>query len=144
MIDGSVACIQHPGITVTFTDGTTLYKVQIDKFTAEPRQFVEAGQLTFSTSGTATQSGSSRANRMTWAISAFASVETCFSLDELYRAWDAARASGLTAVVAITDQTRVRDPINSPITASAVFTAPPVFERRSGVTDLLSFGLTEI
>lgn len=139
-----MACIQHPGITVTFTDGSTLYKVQVDKFTAEPRQFVEVAQLSFSVPGTATQIGGSRPNRMTWAVSAFADDDTCYSLDELYRAWDATRASGQVAVVAVTDQTRVRDPINSPITASAVFTAAPIFERRPGNLDLLSFGLTEV
>lgn len=139
-----MACTQHPGITVTFTDGTTLYKVQVDKFTAEPRSYVEVAQLTFSVSGTATQSGSSRAQRRTWAISAFANKETCFALDEMYRAWDLARSSGQTAVVAITDQTRVRDPINAPITATAVFTAAPIFDPRPGAMDILSFGLTEI
>lgn len=139
-----MSCILHPGISVTFTDGTTLYKVEVDKFTAEPRQFVEVAQLNFSTAGTATQNGSSRPNRMTWAISAFADNEMCFALDELYRAWDTARANGQTAVVAVTDQTRVRDPINSPITASAVFTAAPIFEKRPGKYDLLSFGLTEV
>ena len=139
-----MSCILHPGITVTFNDGTTLYKVQVDKFTAEPRQFVEVAQLSFSVAGTATQNGSARPNRMTWAISAFAENDMCFALDELYRAWDTTRASGQAAVVAVTDQTRVRDPINSPITASAVFTAAPIFEKRPGRLDLLSFGLTEV
>lgn len=139
-----MSCILHPGITVTYNDGTTLFTVQVDKFTAEPRQFVEVAQLNFSVAGSATQSGSARANRMTWAISAFAESDMCFELDELYRSWDTKRASGQAAVVAITDQTRVRDPINAPITASAVFTAAPVFEKRPGRLDLLSFGLTEI
>lgn len=138
-----MACIRHPAITITFTNGTDLWECAFDEFTAEPRQFVDSVDLTFSVSGAAIQQGNSRINRRTWAIAAFTDKKTGYDLEELFRNWDLARASGQAAVIGVTDQTRVPDPAN-PITASAVFTAPPTFEPRPGAIQLVSFGLTEV
>ena len=139
-----MSCIIHPAISLSFTDGQAAYLVSFDRFTSEPRQYVTAGELQFSISGAAVQTGSSRANRMTWSIAAFADEEQRINLDAMYRAWDAHRAAGFASVVGVTDQTRVPDPINAPIIKSAVFTAPPTFDPRPGPVQLLSFGLTEI
>lgn len=138
-----MACIRHPAIAISFTDGEGLWECAFDEFTGEPRQFVDNLDLSFSISGAAIQQGNSRLNRRTWAIAAFTDKKTGYDLEELFRAWDTARATGIAAVVGITDQTRIADP-TKPITASTVFTAPPVFDPRPGAIQLVSFGLTEV
>lgn len=130
------------GVTFTSVDGD-FFEVVLTNFSQPPRQYVGSSDLTFSLAGSAIQSGSSRPNRMTWAIASFGTREDAFTVDEMYRAWDVQRAAGRPSVVGVADQTFVRDPA-TPITAIAAFTAPPTFEQRSGNLWLISFGLTEI
>jgi len=137
-----VGCITSPAIRVTYTDGR-VYSVSFDKFTESPRSYVPIGELSFSVTGSAIQSGQSRPVRKTWAIASYVDSDTAHDLDEMYRLWDIRRASGAVAVLSVTDQTFVRN-TNNPIYASAVFTAAPMFDKRDTNLWLASFGMTEV
>lgn len=136
----------HPGITVSFSDGATLHSVRFDQFTGDfPRSFADTASLSFSATGALSQTGMTRQARRMWAVGANCSEATTYALEELYLAYDAVRATGATAVVAITDETRVAD-INTPITANAVFTAAPAISggRNGSPLWTVSFALTEV
>ena len=137
------AICNNAAIGVTLTTDNDLYEVKFSQFGSPPRSYVDGADLTFSVSGAAVQSGNSRPNRMQWSIASWGTREDAFTLDEMYRTWDALRAGGKVAVVGVTDTTFVKD-MSVPITATAVFTAPPSFEQRSGDLFLISFGMTEI
>jgi len=130
------------GITFTSIAGE-YYEASFHQFTTPPRQYIGGADLTFSLTGSAIQSGNSRPNRMTWAIATYGSREDAYTIDEMYRSWDVQRSTGRPSVLAIADQTFVRNPLE-PIIATAAFTAAPTFEQRSGDLFLISFGLTEI
>ena len=136
-------CANNSAIVITFTDGSDYYEVAFDKFTTPPRTYLAAASLSFSVAGSSVQTGSSRAGRQTWAIATYGTREDAFTIDEMYRAWDAARAAGSAAACGVVDQTFVRDP-SVPVTATAVFTAAPTFEERSKNLYLISFGMTEV
>ena len=140
-------CQVHPGIALSFNDGEKLHEVRFDVFssgTDRPRAYVETSTLSFSTSGAALQSGYTRAVRYIWAVSALATSDQSFDLEEMYQAWDIHRAAGEAAVIAITDEIMVRD-VSDPIVSNCVFTTPP---KIGGATSMglinLSFGLTEV
>lgn len=138
------ATCNNAAIGISFSNGGGDYfEAVFDKFTQPPRTYVQDSDLNFSVAGAAVVTGSSRPNRRTWAIAAYGTREDAFTIDEMYRAWDLDRSTGRAAVLGITDSTFVRDP-SSPISATAVFTAIPEFEQRSGNLWLISFGMTEI
>jgi len=137
------SCTTNSAIRITFTDGSDYFEATFDQFTSPPRSYIEAGSLTFSTAGSSIQSGNSRAARQTWAIATYGTREEAFTINEMYRAWDTARADGKVAILGVVDQTFVRDPA-SPVTANAVFTAAPNFEQRAGNLWVISFGMTEV
>jgi len=130
-------------VTLTFTDGTKYYEASFDKFTSPPRTYLESAGLSFSLAGSSVQQGRTKSSRMTWAIATYGTREDAFTIDEMYRAWDARRATGIVSVLGVTDQTFVRD-TSSPVTANAVFTSAPEFEQRAGDLYVISFGLTEV
>jgi hypothetical protein len=103
-----------------------------------PRSYLQQAKLDFTSQGGAILGGPVRRQRMLWAATAYVTADEAHDLDALYLAWDADRAAGLAAVVAITDNT---GPVGT-ITASAIFTTAPKFSR-SGSAWLASFGLTE-
>jgi len=138
-----VSCITSPAINVSYRGDNEVLEVAFDKFTSTPRSYVTINDLTFSVAGSAVQTGNSRAVRQTWAIAAYVDKETAHQLDEIYRKWDIARSEGKLAVLGVVDQTFVRD-ITKPVTATAVFTSPPTFDKRETNLWLAAFGMTEI
>lgn len=138
-----MGCITSPAISVSYNDGVNLYGVSFDRFTSTPRSYVSINDLSFSASGSTIQSGSSRAARQTWAIASYVDKDTAHDLDEMYRLWDIGRAGGELAVLGVIDQTFVRD-IAAPLTANAVFTATPTFDKRDSNLWLVAFGMTEV
>lgn len=74
-----------------------------------------------------------------WAISSPMSATDAAGLDNMFKAWDADRASGLAAAIAIVDNT-----FGDNVTTSAVFTTPPSFRRMSPALSMVDFGLTEV
>ena len=137
------AICNNAAIAITFTTDGEVFEVRFSEFGSPPRSYVDSADLTFSTSGAAIQSGSSRPNRKQWSIATWGTRDDAFDLDEMYRRWDKDRAAGKAAVLGVTDTTFVKDMAN-PITAVAVFTATPQFEQRAGNLFLISFGITEI
>ena len=138
-----MGCITSPAINVSYSDGTNLLEVSFDRFTETPRSYVSINDLSFSVAGSAVQSGNSRAVRQTWAIASYVDKNTAHDLDEIYRLWDISRAAGGLSVLGVIDQTFVRD-VTVPITANAVFTAAPTFDKRDSNLWLVAFGMTEI
>lgn len=132
-----------PGILLTF--GT--YSVRLERFSGggAQRSYVDAATLNFSATGSAVQSGSTRAARRLWTVNLLASKDDAFTLQDLYEAWDESRSQGANAVVAVVDEITVKDP-TMPISATTVFTEPVSLEVVGNGTPLyrVSFGLSEV
>ena len=90
------------------------------------------------------QSGSTRAARKLWIVSALLEKDDAYNVVDLYEAWDTQRATGAVAVVALVDEITSRDP-GAPITANVVFSDPANVESVGNGSPLyrVSFGLSE-
>ena len=135
-----------PGLTIQFDANGTLHTVKFTDFGGESvRGFVDTAPASFSATGSLSQSGQTRATRRTWTVAAHVKEADSYKLEALYEAYDALRATGATAVVAVTDETR-RPAGAAPLTASAIFTAAPTFDggQNGNPNHVISFGLTEV
>lgn len=132
-----------PGIELSYGGAS----IRLDRFNGAgaQRSYVDTATLQFSTTGAAIQSGNSRNVRRLWTVATLTDKQTAHDLLDLYEAWDAARATGAVAVVALSDEITARDPA-VPITASTVFTDPVNMERAANGSPLyrVSFGLSEV
>lgn len=140
-----MAC-NSPGITVAFDDNGTLHSVSFTEFGGESvRSYVEAAALSFSATGSSSQTGQTRGARRMWTVSSHCKAADAYALEALYEAYDAVRATGAVAVVAVVDETR-KPASASPITATAVFTSAPTFDggHNGSPVHIVSFGLTEV
>lgn len=132
-----------PGIDLSF--GALAVRLERFNGSGAQRSYVDTASLNFSTTGAAIQSGNSRGVRRLWTISTLADKQTAYDLQDLYEAWDAARASGAVSVVALSDEITARDPAQ-PVIATTVFTDPVALELAGNGSPLyrVSFGLSEV
>lgn len=140
-----MAC-NSPGITIQFDESGTLHTVKFTDFGGDAvRGYVDAAAITFSATGSSSQTGQTRAARKSWTVAAHCKPADAFALEALYEAYDAVRATGATAVVAVSDETR-RPSGAAALTATAVFTSAPVFDggMNGSPVHVVSFGLTEV
>ena len=132
-----------PGLTLSFST----YTVRLERFSGggAQRSYVDTASLNFSATGSAVQSGNTRAARRLWTVNLLVKAEDAYQLEDLYEAWDTLRATGANAIVAITDEVTVRD-AGSPLTANTVFTEPVSLEVVGNGNPLyrVSFGLSEV
>jgi len=132
-----------PGLTLSFST----YTVRLERFSGggAQRSYVDTASLNFSATGSAVQSGNTRAARRLWTVNLLVKSEDAYELEDLYEAWDTLRATGANAIVAITDEITVRDSA-APITANTVFTEPVSLEVVGNGNPLyrVSFGLSEV
>ena len=130
-----------------FTLSYGSYSVRLERFTGGglQRTYVDTATLNFSTTGTAIISGSTRAARKLWNVSVLVSKDDAYDIQDLYEAWDTARASGASAVVGVSDEVSAKL-ATSPVTANTVFTEPVTLEAAGNDSPnyRVSFGLSEV
>ena len=132
-----------PGLTLSFST----YTVRLERFSGggAQRSYIDTASLNFSATGSAIQSGNTRAARRLWTVNLLAEKADAFLLEDLYEAWDTMRATGANAIVSISDEVTVRDS-TTPISANTVFTDPVGIELLGNGSPLyrVSFGLSEV
>ena len=89
--------------------------------------------------GTQVLAGPSNVSKYIWAVSAVTDKATALMLEELYENWDLDRSTGLSAAVAILDETW-----GSSVNASAVFSTPPSWTFVTEYYVINTFGVTEV
>lgn len=133
--------VSYGSDSVAFTD-----------FSGEDLPGSTLGQATleFSQIGLGYSLGPARRQRNIWAVATYATAAQIATLNTIFTAWDAARASSLnTAVVNVVDNLLREKTGNTNIPAvstTAFFTTAPTVSLvgRSNEIYLLSFGLTEV
>ena len=131
-------------ITLTYAEQVapfTTYVVELDKFGSEdlPRSYGEGSGYTQSASGAPIVSGPSYNRKHIWAINTTLTVADAKNLNDMFKAWDRDRSTGVPSVIGIQDET-LFDTIN----ASAVFSTPPSFSMQGPAYYLVDMGLSEI
>ena len=128
------------GVAYTATGGTT-YNLVVDTFTgAEVARAYEASvSFNRGVSGQALISGQANRQKYIWAVSALLSEAEAKKLDDMFKEWDADRATGAAVAVGVTDQT-----LFDPVTTSAIISTPPSYIRTGPYHFTVSFGLAEV
>ena len=104
-----------------------------------PRSYVGEISYEMSASGANLLGGSAYAQKYQWVVSTIMDTTDALSFDAMFRAWDADRASGLTAACGVVDETWGAD-----VTASVVFVTAPSYTRMGPKLTMVSFGLQEV
>jgi len=130
-------------IAISFTPsaGTPFYSFTFSEFAGAelPRTYQSTATFSQSANGASILAGTPSRQKFIWAISSPMATADAAQLDEMFRAWDADRASGLAAAVAVVDTT-----FGNSVTTSAIFSTPPSFRRMSPAYSMVDFGLTEV
>lgn len=129
------------GVSFTPSAGSPVYNFQIDNFpdNSLPRSYVGAYDFSLSTSGSSVLSGPSYQDKYQWTIATIMSPADAVSFDSMYKAWDADRAEGKSAAVGVSDET-----FGATVNTSAIFVTPPLYNRLSPSSVMVSFGMQEI
>jgi len=129
------------GVSYTPSGGSPVYNFIFSNFIDQelPRSYVNNVDFGFSAGGSAVISGSANLQKRIWAISSPLPDAEAASFDTMFQAWDADRASSLSAAVGISDTT-----FGATVNASAVFSTAPTYSRWGPYYMLVSFGLTEV
>jgi hypothetical protein len=129
------------GVAYTAQTGGGVYNLVVDTFTGAEvaRAYEAAVQFTRGVSGQALIAGQSSRQKYIWAVSALVSEADAKTLDDMFKSWDADRATGAPVAVGITDQT-----LFDPLTTSAIFSTPPTYRRSGPYHFTVSFGLVEV
>ena len=90
-------------------------------------------------SGTQVIQGRAGRQKFIWAISAVVSDAEAEAIDDLFKAWDLDRSSGIAAACGITDDT-----LFASVTTNAIFSTPPSYIRMGPHHYSVAFGLTEV
>ena len=130
-----------PIIGISYTGGGAAYNFQIDNFgdNAMPRSYVGSISFDMSANGASILGGPAYRQKYQWVISTIMRTADAQDFDDMFRAWDADRAEGLTAACGVTDQTW--GPV---VDTNAVFVTAPTYTRLSPTLTLTSFGLQEV
>lgn len=117
------------------------YNFQIDNFgdNAIPRSYVSQANFDYSANGTQILDGPAFLQKYQWVIATVMEKDVALEFDDMFRAWDQARADGLAAAVGIIDQTW-----GSTVDTNAIFVTPPTYTKLGPNLALVSFGLQEV
>lgn len=127
-----------PGITITNSAGT--FKAAAFGGMEVARAYDGSTSFDRSASGTQILGGPTYRQKYIWGIDVKCSETEAVTLDAIFRAWDLSRSNGNSSVVSVVDET-----FGASVSASAVFSTPPVFTRLAGGNIYsVSFGLTEV
>ena len=129
------------GISYTPSSGSPVYNFVLDNFGGPdlPRSYQQSAEYAQSASGASIITGPAFRQKYQWVITTTMPKADAASFDEMVRAWDLDRASGLPAACGITDET-----FGGTVTASAIFATMPTYVRQGPQFFLVSFGLTEV
>ncbi len=103
------------------------------------RSYQSTASFDRSLTGTQILSGPPTRAKYIWTISAYITKEKALIVDELFRAWDLDRSTGLAAAVGVLDQNFGPD-----INGSAVISTPPTFAYYSESFISVTLGLIEV
>lgn len=128
------------GVAYTAQAGGT-YNVVCELFAGGEIARTYAPTVTFSrgASGQQLQTGQPGRQKYIWAIAAVLTEAEAKELDDMFKAWDLDRGTGVNAAVGITDET-----LFDPLTTSAVFSTPPTYIRVGPHHINVAFGLAEV
>ena len=117
------------------------YNVVIDLFSGGEvaRTYESTASFQRGVSGQQLITGSPGRQKFIWAISGVLPESEAKDLDDMFKAWDADRATGQAAAVGITDET-----LFDTLTTAAVFSTPPSFIRTGPLHFTVAFGLVEV
>ena len=129
------------GISFTPSGGSPVYNVVIDNFGGTEMPRVYQGSTTFSRSaiGGNILTGPAFGEKYMWVISSLVTTAQAVEIDNMFKAWDADRASGLSVACGIADTT-----FGAQVNTNAVFSTPPSYVRLSPTHTLVNFGLMEV
>lgn len=131
------------GVSYTPSGGSPVYNFVLSDFTDTtlPRSYSNVAAFSQSASGTLIIDGPAYEQKRIWAVSTIMTNAEAVSFDAMFKAWDADRASGLSAAVGIIDET-----FGPQINTSAVFSTAPTFGMFGNdmTKVVVSFGLSEI
>ena len=129
------------GVAYTAQTGGGVYNLVIDTFTGAEiaRTYESAVSFNRGISGQALISGQANRQKFIWSVSAVLSEADAKELDDMFKAWDADRATGAAVAVGVTDQT-----LFDPVTTSAIISTPPTYIRTGPHHFTASFGLVEV
>ena len=103
------------------------------------RSYQSTASFDRSLTGTQILSGPPTRAKYIWTVSAYITKEKALIVDELFRAWDLDRSTGLAAAVGVLDQNFGPD-----INGSAVISTPPTFSYYSESFVSVTLGLIEV
>lgn len=117
------------------------YNVLVDLFTGAEvaRTYEQTAQFQRGLSGQQLISGRPGRQKFIWAISAVLDNAEAKKVDDMFKAWDEDRATGIAAAVGVTDET-----LFDTLTTNAIFTTPPTYIKTGPHHFTVSFGLTEV
>lgn len=117
------------------------YNILVDMFSGAEvaRTYDQSVSFERGISGQQLIQGRPGRQKFIWAISAVLTDTEAKVVDDMFKAWDADRATGLSVACGITDET-----LFDPLTTSAVFSTPPSYIRMGPHHYTVSFGLTEV
>lgn len=130
------------GIAYTSSGNTSVtYNFVLDNFqdASMPRSYMGSISFQNSANGAVILGGPAHREKYQWVISTFMPTTDAESFDEMFRAWDTDRASGLTAACGLTDETW-----GPTVNASVVFMTAPTYRWAGGNLTQVSFGLGEV
>lgn len=130
------------GLSLGYTSqGAIEYNVTFAQFTGEQiaRTYQPVTGYSRSVTGAQVLTGPPTRAKYIWAVSASLDKASALVLDNLFRAWDLDRSSGIAAACSLLDST-----FGPEISAEVVITTPPTFSYVSEHFVVIDMGLTEV
>lgn len=129
------------GVSYTPSGGSPVYSFVFDNFGDNdlPRSYQGNASFTQSANGASIIAGPAFRQKYIWVIASLITKEEAVSFDEMFQAWDADRSAGLPSAVGVIDET-----FGPSVSASAVITTPPTYNRMGPRLMLVAFSLTEV
>jgi hypothetical protein len=128
-------------IGVAYSGGGSTYNVVVRLFSGGEiaRTYEASAAFQRGVSGQQLITGSPGRQKFIWAVSGLLPEAEAKELDDMFKAWDADRATGQAAAVGVTDET-----LFASLSTSAIFSTPPSFIRSGPHHFTVSFGLAEV
>ena len=129
-------------IGIAYTDqASNSYQVLFSLFsgTEVARTYDASVSFERGVSGTQLVQGRPGRQKYIWAVSALLPNAQAKELDDMFKAWDADRATGLSVALGVTDET-----LFDTVTTSAIVSTPPSYAQSGPHHLTVAFGLTEV
>ena len=129
------------GLSYTPSGGSPVYNIVLDNFGSQsmPRTYEGSASYSDSANGAAILGGPAYLQKYIWAVSSLVASTLALEFDEMFRAWDTDRASGLPAVCGIADTT-----FGPQVDTQVLFITPPSYTYMGPKLTMISFGLKEV